>query len=115
MYLKISNKITNETIQNLPNGTSVSLTFQYPANFKIDDIIEVTARYEVMQLFVPQHEEGFFVFDLDVWDDQVRLYCDSMQELKVYNQTGAMFSFRIREVELFANRFAVKQQAELYN
>lgn len=115
MYSEISNKIIKETIQYLPNGTSISLTFHYPANFKIGDTIEVTARYEAMQLFVPQHEEGYFVFDIDVWDDQVRLYCDSMKELKIYNQTGAMFSFKIREIELFANTFAVAQKAELCN
>jgi hypothetical protein len=115
MNSEISNKITNQTTQHLSEDNTVSLLFHYPANFKIGDTIEVTAPYETMQLFVPQHEEGYFTFDLEVWDDCVRLYCDSMKELKIYNKAGAMFSFKIREIELFANGFTGVQKVELSN
>jgi hypothetical protein len=115
MNSEISNKIINQTAQNLADGSSISLLFHYPANFKIGDTIEVTAPYETMQLFVPQHEEGYFTFDVEVWDDRIRLYCDSMKELKIYNKAGAVFSFKIQEIELFASGFTGVQKAALYN
>lgn len=115
MDSKNSNQIINQTTQHLPNGNAVSLTFHYPNNFKIGDNIEVTARYETMQLFVPQHEEGCFVFDIEIWDDRLRLHCDSMKELKIYNRLGAVFSFKIREIELFAHAFPALSKVAVYN
>lgn len=115
MNTNITDKIINHTTQYLTNGKPVSLIFHYPANFKIGDTLEVTAHYETMQLFVPQHEEGCFVFDVEIWDDCIRLHCDSMKELKIYHKEGAIFSFKIREIELFANRFTNVQKVGLYN
>ncbi len=115
MNSKITAKIINHTTQYLPNGQAVSLIFHYPANFKIGDCLEVTARHETIQLLQPQHEEGCFTFDLEIWDDRIRLYCDSMQELKIYHKEGAVFSFKIREIDLFANSFPAIQKAFIYN
>lgn len=115
MKTTISGKIINQTTQHLPGGRTVSLIFHYPANLKIGDTIEVTARHETMQLFVPQQQEGYFVFDVEIWDDRIRLYCDSMRELKIYHKTGAMFSFRINEIELFTNTFSAGQKTGTYN
>jgi len=110
MNTNISEKIINQTTQLLPDGRTVSLIFHYPANLKIGDTIEVTARHETMQLFVPQHEEGCFMFDVAIWDDRIRLHCDLMKELKIYHLAGAVFSFKIREIELFANRLSAVQK-----
>jgi hypothetical protein len=110
MNTNTSEKIINQTTQHLPGGRSISLLFHYPANLKIGDTIEVTARHETMQLFVPQHEEGCFMFDVAIWDDRIRLHCDLMKELKIYHLAGAVFSFKIREIELFANRLSAVQK-----
>ncbi len=115
MNSKTTDKIINQTTQHLPDGRLVSLNFHYPANFKIGDTIEVTAPLEVMQLFEPQHKEGYYALDIEIWDDRIRLNCDSMKELKIYHKAGAVFSFKIREIELFANRFAAVQKAVAYN
>ena len=107
MSTKTTDKIINTTTQYLANGTSISLTFQYPASFKIGDIIEVITSNQDMQLFEPQHEEGFFSFEVEIWDDRVRLQCDSIKQLE-NNQPGAsVFSFKIREINLFATAFPV--------
>lgn len=115
MNTNITDKIINQTTQFLPDGRSISMIFHYPANFKIGDTLEVTTSYENLQLFVPQHNESYFVFDVEIWDDRIRLHCDPLKELKNSRKEGAMFSFRIREIELFANRFANVQKAGLYN
>ena len=115
MNSKISNKITNQTTQILANGTTLSLVFHYPANFKIGDTIEVVAAKEVMQLLVPQHEEGCYGFDVTIWDDQIRLYCDSKKELRTVNEMETVFSFKIREIELFANSFSTARKVALSN
>lgn len=110
-----SEKIINQTTQFLPDGRSISVLFHYPANFKIGDTLEVTTSYENLQLFVPQANESYFVFDVEIWDDRIRLHCDLLKELKNYHKASTMFSFRIREIELFANRFASVQKLGLYN
>ncbi len=115
MNSTISTKIINQTIQYLPNGQQVSLTFNYAANLKIGDVINVTAPREVMQLFDPQHKEGSHMFEVDIWDDRIKLHCDLIEELKIYTKAGAVFAFKIKEVELFANRFSSVSKAELYN
>ena len=115
MNSKITDKIINQTAQQLSNGTTVPLTFHYPANFKIGDTIEVTAPKEVIQLFVPQDNKGYYQFDVEIWDDSFRLYCDFAKELKIYDQESTIFFFKIREIELFANHFSVLQKAVSYN
>lgn len=115
MNSKITDKIINQTAQQLPDGTTVPLIFHYPANFKIGDTIEVTAPKEVMQLFVHQHVEGCYQFDVEIWDDSIRLYCDSANELKTFHQDSTVFSFKIREIKLFANSFSTVQKAVSYN
>ncbi|MGI4750827.1 MAG: hypothetical protein ACRYFB_09345 [Janthinobacterium lividum] len=115
MNANIADKIINQTTQLLPNGRSISLLFHYPANFKIGDLIEVTAPHETLQLLVPQHEEDYFTFDVEIWDDRVRLFCDSMKELKIYRAEGAVFSFKIRDISLFAHRFFNTKNQEMYN
>lgn len=107
MSTKTTDKISNTTLQKLANGNPVSLTFHYPASFKIGDTIEVIASNQVMQLFEPQHEEGCFVFEVDIWDDRVRLQCDSMNQLENNLQGTSVFSFKIREINLFATAFPV--------
>jgi hypothetical protein len=115
MNSKISNTITNKSVQQLPDGSQVSVTFSYPSNFKIGDIITVSSSKEVMQQLEPQHEEGCYGFDVTIWDDEIRLYCDSKKEIKNQDNENTVYSFKIREIELFANRFPVAQKAELYN
>lgn len=107
MNTKTTDKIINTTVQHLANGASVPLTFQYPASFKIGDSIEVIASSQDMQLFDPQHEEGFFSFEVEIWDDRVRLQCDSIKQLENNRQGASVFSFRIREINLFATAFPV--------
>ncbi|MVN21544.1 hypothetical protein [Mucilaginibacter arboris] len=114
MNSKISDKIINQTTQNLPDGTVVPLTFHYPANFKIDDVISVTAPRESMQLFVPQHQEGCYAFDIEVWDDRIRLLCDSIKERETQPDGSTVFSFKIREINLFANSFPAVQKVAVY-
>lgn len=115
MNTNISEKIINQTTQFLPDGRSISLLFHYPANFKIGDTIEVTAPHEVLQSLVPQHEEDYFAFDVEIWDDRIRLFCDSRKDLKIDRAEGAVFSFRIRDISLFANRFINTKNQEMYN
>lgn len=115
MNTKTTDKIINTTIQYLADGTSVSLTFHYPASFKIGDTIEVVASNQDMQLFEPQHNEGCFLFDVEIWDDRVRLQCDSMKELENDQQKGLIYSFKIREIDLFAKPFLVVQKAVVCN
>lgn len=115
MNTNTSRKIINQTTQYLANGSTVSLLFHYPANFKIGDTIEVTAPLEIMQLLHPQHSEDFFHFDLDIWDDCIRLYCDGMKELNNYHLEGTVFSFKIKDISLFANRFIKTNHQKLYN
>ncbi len=107
MSTKTMDKINNTTIQNLANGTSVPLTFNYPASFKIGDTIEVTAPEQDMQLFENQQEKECFVFEVEIWDDRIRLQCDSMKQLENNQQGVSVFSFRIREINLFATAFPV--------
>ncbi len=115
MNTNISEKIINQTTQFLPDGCSISLLFHYPANFKIGDRIEVTAPHEVMQSLVNQHKEDYFAFDVEIWDDRIRLFCDSMKDLKIDRTEGAVFSFRIRDISLFASRFINTKNQEMYN
>ncbi len=115
MNTNTSSKIINQTTQYLANGRTVSLVFHYQANFKIGDIIEVTAQAEDMQLLVPQHIEDYFTFDLEIWDDRIRLYCDSMKELQNYSSDGVVFQFKIRDISLFANRFIKINNQKMYN
>lgn len=106
MNAKTTTEIIKQTIQHLPDGRQIPLIFNYPASFKIGDIINVTATFEVMQLFEPQHEGGFYTFDVNVWDDQVKLYCNPIQELKTTVEAGIVFSFEIMEIELFSTSFS---------
>lgn len=115
MNANTSSKTINQTTQFLANGHTVSLLFHYHANFKIGDVIEVTAQVEDMQLLVPQHHGDYFAFDLEIWDDRIRLYCDSMKELQNYSSKGAVFQFRIRDISLFANRFIKTNNQKMYN
>lgn len=115
MNANTSDKIINQTTQYLSDGRTVSLIFSYPANFKIGDTIEITAQSEVMQLLVPQHSEDYFTFDIEIWDDRIRLYCNTMKELKIYHAEGAVFSFIIKDISLFANRFIKSNNQKLYN
>ena len=109
------NKISNQTPQQLPDGSAINLQFKYPANFKIGDQIEVTASIGAMQLFDPQHEEGCFKFDVQIWDDQFRLHCDHQQRLAITNAGEEVFTFRIREIELFPYGYNVNAKATAQN
>lgn len=115
MNSNATDKIINTTVQRLSAGTSVSLTFRYPANFKIGDTIEVIAANQDIQLFEPQHAEGCFLFEVEIWDDRIRLQCDSMKQLENNEQGVSVFSFKIREIDLFAAAFPVSQQAAAFN
>jgi hypothetical protein len=114
MNSNATDKIIKTTVQHLSAETSVSLTFHYPANFKIGDTIEVIALNQDMQLFAPQHEEGCFLFEVEIWDDRIRLQCDSMKQLENNEPDASVFSFKIREIDLFANAFPVFQKAVAY-
>lgn len=105
MNLANTQKISNQTLQSMPDGSTIALQFRYPANFKIGDQLEVTAPVGVMELFGPQHEEGCFKFDIQIWDDQFRLHCDHQQKM-AHSQTGdEVYTFKIREIELFPNGY----------
>lgn len=110
-----SNTIINQTTQYLQNGQQIDLIFRYPGNFKIGDQIEVTATEDLMQLIEPQHKEGCYSFDIEVWDDRVRLFCDSIKEINVERTAGKVYTFKIREIDLFASKIIPSSKVLAYN
>lgn len=114
MNTDTSAKIINQTTQHLASGHTVSLLFHYQASLKIGDVIEVTAQTKDMQLLAPQHDEDYYAFDLEVWDDRIRLYCDAKKVLLSDNQQE-VFSFKIRDISLFSNRFINNNSQKMYN
>ncbi|RYY29898.1 MAG: hypothetical protein EOP41_01760 [Sphingobacteriaceae bacterium] len=114
MNTNTTEKIINQTTQHLANGHTVKLLFHYPANFKIGDVIEVTAQPGDMQLLMPQHTSDYFAFDLEIWDDRIRLYCDAKKDLPS-NSQEEVFSFKIRDISLFSNRFIKTNNPKMYN
>jgi len=114
MNTDTSSKIINQTTQYLANGNAVSLLFHYQSNFKIGDLIEVTAFQRDMQLLEPKHPEDYFAFDIEIWDDRIRLYCDLMK-LKNQQSGDAVFTFIIKDISLFASRFTKTNHQKMYN
>lgn len=115
MNAQTANTIINQTTQYLQNGQQIDLTFRYPTNFKIGDQIEVTDTQNLVQLIEPQHEEGFYSFDIEVWDDRVRLYCDSIKEVDTEQTANKVYTFKIREIDLFASKLIPSNQILTYN
>ncbi len=115
MNAKTTTEIITQTMQHLPDGRQIPLIFNYPAGFKIGDIINVTTTYEVIQLFENQRKEGLYTFEINVWDDRFKLHCNAIQELKTNVEASAVFSFKIREIELFSNSFSSVKKTALGN